>query len=103
MLVLIRGDNLAVLFIGWEGVGLCSYLLIGFWFEDEEKARAGKKAFITNRIGDFGLLVARAILVYYAGTLEWSKLERGAGGLATTVTLWPPGGMSLQSTSLPSL
>ncbi len=67
MLVLILGDNLAVLFVGWEGVGLCSYLLIGFWFTDEKKAAAGKKAFITNRIGDFGLLVAMAILLYHAG------------------------------------
>jgi NADH-quinone oxidoreductase subunit L len=58
MLIIVLADNLLVVFAGWEGVGLCSYLLIGFWFEDEEKARAGTKAFIVNRIGDVGFLVA---------------------------------------------
>ena len=62
MLVLILGDNLPLLFVGWEGVGLCSYLLIGFWFTDKANADAGKKAFIVNRIGDFGLLVAMFLL-----------------------------------------
>ncbi|MDM7915961.1 MAG: proton-conducting transporter membrane subunit, partial [Candidatus Eisenbacteria bacterium] len=55
MSLLVLGDSLPVLFIGWEGVGLCSYLLIGFWHEDPEKAAAGMKAFVVNRIGDFGL------------------------------------------------
>lgn len=58
MLILVLADNLLLLFVGWEGVGLCSYLLIGFWFEDEAKAYAGKKAFVVNRIGDFGFLIA---------------------------------------------
>lgn len=62
MILLILGDNLLVLFIGWEGVGLCSYLLIGFWFEDPAKASAGKKAFVVNRIGDFGFLIALFII-----------------------------------------
>jgi NADH-quinone oxidoreductase subunit L len=57
MLILVLGKNLLMLFIGWEGVGLCSYLLIGFWYEDNAKAAAGKKAFITNRIGDFGFVL----------------------------------------------
>ncbi|HZD84738.1 MAG TPA: proton-conducting transporter membrane subunit, partial [Gemmatimonadaceae bacterium] len=57
MLVLVLGANYPVLFVGWEGVGLCSYLLIGFWFNDKVNADAGKKAFIVNRVGDFGLLV----------------------------------------------
>jgi NADH-quinone oxidoreductase subunit L len=57
MLLLVLGDNLLLMFVGWEGVGLCSYLLIGFWFEDPEKAYAGRKAFIVNRIGDFGFLL----------------------------------------------
>ncbi len=57
MLLLVLGDNLLLLFVGWEGVGLCSYLLIGFWFDDPAKAYAGKKAFIVNRIGDFGFLI----------------------------------------------
>ncbi len=101
MLVLILGDNLAVLFIGWEGVGLCSYLLIGFWFDDAQKAAAGKKAFITNRIGDFGLLVAMAMLIYYVGTLEWGALERGAPGLMSARTIWPLG--NLKATALPNV
>ncbi len=70
MLVLIMADNMAVLFVGWEGVGLCSYLLIGFWFGEEKNATAGKKAFIVNRIGDFGLLLAMAMIAYYCGTLQ---------------------------------
>ena len=99
MLVLILGDNLAVLFVGWEGVGLCSYLLIGFWFTDEQKASAGKKAFITNRIGDFGLLLAMVMLVYYVGTLSWDGLERTAPALIQDRTLWPLGNLS--ATALP--
>lgn len=57
MLLLVLGDNLLVMFIGWEGVGLCSYLLIGFWFTDAQKAAAGMKAFVTNRIGDAALFI----------------------------------------------
>jgi len=91
MLVLILGDNLPVLFVGWEGVGLCSYLLIGFWFEAGANAAAGKKAFITNRIGDFGLLVAMGLLLYYVGRLDWTGLETVAGDLVTPVKVWPIG------------
>src|SRR4029077_19481507 len=57
MLVLVLGDSLPVMFIGWEGVGLCSYLLIGFWYTNSAYADAGKKAFIVNRIGDLGFLI----------------------------------------------
>ncbi|MDM7916798.1 MAG: proton-conducting transporter membrane subunit [Candidatus Eisenbacteria bacterium] len=57
MILLVLGDGLLPMFIGWEGVGLCSYLLIGFWHTDEEKAIAGNKAFLVNRIGDFGFLL----------------------------------------------
>lgn len=64
MLLLILGDNLLVLFVGWEGVGLCSYLLIGFWFTDKEKAVCGKKAFVVNRIGDFGFLVGLFYILF---------------------------------------
>src|SRR5229473_3567955 len=53
MLLLVLSDNLVAMFVGWEGVGLCSYLLIGFWYDDDAKAYAGRKAFIVNRIGDF--------------------------------------------------
>jgi NADH-quinone oxidoreductase subunit L len=63
MLILVLADNLLLMFVGWEGVGLCSYLLIGFWFEDPQKAYAGKKAFIVNRIGDFGFLIGIFLLV----------------------------------------
>ena len=91
MLVLILGDNLPVLFVGWEGVGLCSYLLIGFWFDDEKNAAAGKKAFITNRIGDFGLLVAMGLLVHYSGALDWTSLSDASANLLRPVAIWPVG------------
>jgi len=91
MLVLIFGDSLPVLFVGWEGVGLCSYLLIGFWYEDSNNAAAGKKAFITNRIGDFGLLVAMGLLINYTGALDWKGIEAGANNLMQPVQLWPFG------------
>jgi len=97
MLVLILGDNLPVLFVGWEGVGLCSYLLIGFWYESEANAAAGKKAFIANRIGDFGLLSAMFLLVHYTGALDWNGIANGASNLvhpgeAWRVHVWPLGG-----------
>ncbi len=63
MLTLVLGDSLPLLFVGWEGVGMCSYLLIGFWYTDPAKAYAGRKAFITNRIGDFGFLVGSFLMV----------------------------------------
>ena len=62
MMTLVLGENLLMLFVGWEGVGLCSYLLIGFWFNDEANAAAGKKAFIVNRIGDFGFLLGMFLI-----------------------------------------
>jgi NADH-quinone oxidoreductase subunit L len=89
MLTLIMGDNLAVLFVGWEGVGLCSYLLIGFWFETEKYAAAGKKAFVVNRIGDFGLLVAMAGLLYFCGSLSFDDIARSSSSLLTEVSSWP--------------
>ncbi len=75
MLVLVLGDSLPIMFIGWEGVGLCSYLLIGFWFTDRAKAVAGMKAFITNRIGDAGFLLGIFILFFAFGTLNFSDLN----------------------------
>jgi len=97
MLVLILGDNLPVLFVGWEGVGLCSYLLIGFWFENGANAAAGKKAFIANRVGDFGLLCAMFLLAWYAGALDWNGIANGASSLvvpgdAARIHVWPLGG-----------
>ncbi|MCL2824923.1 MAG: NADH-quinone oxidoreductase subunit L, partial [Polyangiaceae bacterium] len=67
MLLLVLGDNFIIMFFGWEGVGLCSYLLIGFWYQDYGKASAGTKAFLTNRIGDFGFLSGLFILLWALG------------------------------------
>lgn len=75
MLILVLGSNLPVMFVGWEGVGLCSYLLIGFWFKDVEKANAGMKAFIANRVGDAGLLLGMFVIWKLFGTLEFSKIN----------------------------
>ena len=83
MLVLVLGDSLPVVFIGWEGVGLCSYLLIGFWYEEKANADAGKKAFITNRVGDCGFLIGMFILFQATGTLDIPQLiavAKEAGG-----------------------
>jgi NADH-quinone oxidoreductase subunit L len=95
MLLLVMGSSYGLMFVGWEGVGLCSYLLIGFWFSDREKADAGKKAFIVNRIGDFGFLVAMFLLFVTFGTLDFAAISREApeallygGGLVTAITLF---------------
>jgi NADH-quinone oxidoreductase subunit L len=76
---------------------MCSYLLIGFWFDEEKNATAGKKAFIVNRIGDFGLLVAMALLLYYAGTLRFEALNTSAGNLLQPVKVWPFGNIPTES------
>src|SRR5439155_1209888 len=70
MLVLVLAGNYLFLFLGWEGVGLCSYLLISFWFERPSAARAGKKAFVTNRVGDFGFMLAMFLIFSHLGTLD---------------------------------
>jgi NADH-quinone oxidoreductase subunit L len=75
MLLLVLGKSLLILFVGWEGVGLASYLLIGFWFDDMEKARAGKKAFITNRVGDAGFLLGMFLLYQAVGTLDMATID----------------------------
>ncbi len=80
MLILVMGASYPVMFVGWEGVGLCSYLLIGYWFSDEEKASAGKKAFIVNRIGDFGFLLAMFFLFVTFGSLDYVDVLGGAEG-----------------------
>jgi NADH-quinone oxidoreductase subunit L len=92
MLTLILGSNLAVLFVGWEGVGLCSYLLIGFYFEKEWCAVAGMKAFIVNRIGDFGFILAIFFAFAHFGTVEFDELFQACGhhvdpGVATIIGL----------------
>ncbi|MDE0518810.1 MAG: NADH-quinone oxidoreductase subunit L [Oligoflexia bacterium] len=80
MLVLVSADNLFLMFLGWEGVGLCSYLLIGFWFTDKQKAAAGMKAFIVNRIGDVGFLLGMFLLFGQFASLQFDVLSEGVGG-----------------------
>jgi NADH-quinone oxidoreductase subunit L len=87
MLLLVLGENLVLLFVGWEGVGLCSYLLIGFWYTDPEKAKAGNKAFIVNRIGDAGFLLGMFLLFWALAsqgvwTLSFSEIQANAGKIA---------------------
>lgn len=74
MLLLILADNFLMLFVGWEGVGLCSYLLIGFWFENKDYAFAGRKAFVVNRIGDFGFLLGMFLIFAHFGTLNFDSV-----------------------------
>ena len=75
MLLLVLGGNLLVLFVGWEGVGLASYLLIGFWFEDPEKTAAGIKAFVVNRVGDAGFVVAAFLIYIHAGSFDFQAIN----------------------------
>ncbi len=96
MLTLVLGANYAVLFVGWEGVGLCSYLLIGFWFEKQSASDAGKKAFIVNRIGDAGFLLGMFLIFTTFGSLDFRtvvaaaadlKVEHAWGGTLTLIAL----------------
>lgn len=89
MLLLVLGENLLIMFVGWEGVGLCSYLLIGFWFTDPEKAAAGMKAFVTNRIGDAGFLIGIFLLFISFGTLSFGDLNQIVAGMAETTWTGP--------------
>ncbi len=82
MLILVLADNLLLLFVGWEGVGLCSYLLIGFWYEKMENAAAGKKAFLVNRIGDAGFLLGLFLIWTTVGTLDFAGIEAHLDRLA---------------------
>lgn len=75
MLMLVLADNLMLMFVGWEGVGLCSYLLIGYYFTTETASDAGKKAFIVNRIGDFGFLIGMFLIFTLFGTLQFTELK----------------------------
>ncbi|MEE2682864.1 MAG: NADH-quinone oxidoreductase subunit L [Actinomycetota bacterium] len=74
MLMLVLGDNLLITFLGWEGVGACSYFLISFWHHDPANASAGKKAFVTNRVGDWGFMVAMFLLFFNIGSLKYSDI-----------------------------
>src|SRR4029453_12032655 len=82
MLLLVLGGSLPLLFVGWEGVGLCSYLLIGFWFKKKSASDAGKKAFIVNRVGDAGLILGMIVAYHAFGTLDLTDLAGLGGSLA---------------------
>ena len=86
MLVLVLGANFLVLFVGWEGVGLCSYLLIGFWYQKKSASDAGKKAFIVNRIGDFGFVLGVLLTFVRFGTLDFQQVARSLANLGTETT-----------------
>jgi NADH-quinone oxidoreductase subunit L len=108
MLVLVLGSSLPVMFIGWEGVGLCSYLLIGFWFSDKANADAGKKAFIMNRIGDFGFMVAMFLVWRAFGALDFATISSRAadvlgpgGAVVTAITLFLFLGCTGKSAQIP--
>src|SRR5476649_2447031 len=81
MLVLVLGSNFLVMFVGWEGVGLCSYLLTGFWYEKPSASDAGKKAFIVNRIGDFGFVLGVLLAFTRFGTVDFQELARAVAPL----------------------
>ncbi|CAN5637482.1 NAD(P)H-quinone oxidoreductase subunit 5 [soil metagenome] len=81
MLVLVLGGNFLVMFVGWEGVGLCSYLLIGYWYEKTSAADAGKKAFIVNRIGDWGFVLGVFLVFFTFGTLDFRAVAEGAAAM----------------------
>ena len=88
MITLVVGSNLLVMFIGWEGVGLCSYLLIGFWYKNQEYNDAAKKAFIMNRIGDLGLLIGIFILGNLFSTLDYATLKTTIAGATNLNMYW---------------
>lgn len=85
MLVLVLGANFLVMFVGWEGVGLCSYLLIGFWFKKPSAIDAGKKAFIVNRIGDYAFILGMLLLFAHFGTLDFQELAAIVAGISPEV------------------
>ena len=88
MIILVSADNLFFMFLGWEGVGLCSYLLIGFWFTDKQKAAAGMKAFIVNRIGDVGFLLGMFLLFQQFSSLQFDVLSGGGGSADLSTVKW---------------
>lgn len=112
MMVLVTADNYLMMFVGWEGVGLCSFLLIGFWFEKGEdgigNAIAGKKAFVTNRIGDFGFLIAMFLIFGAVGSLQFDEVFHWVHShglenvsLITAITLFLLLGATGKSAQLP--
>ena len=110
MLTLVLAKNYLVMFIGWEGVGLASYLLIGFWFTKDSAAAAGKKAFIVNRIGDFGFLIALFLMIKHFGSLDFTRVftavqtlptETAGVGLLTAIGLLLMVGAAGKSAQIP--
>jgi NADH-quinone oxidoreductase subunit L len=107
MLLLVLADNVVLMFVGWEGVGLCSYLLIGFWFERDAAANAAKKAFIVNRIGDFSFMIGMFLLAFTVGSLAVGDINTAAqtgamsAGLATIAALLLFGGAVGKSAQIP--
>ncbi|MGN6569354.1 MAG: proton-conducting transporter transmembrane domain-containing protein, partial [Flavipsychrobacter sp.] len=92
MLLLVLGANYLIMFIGWESVGLCSYLLIGFWFKNRDYTNAAKKAFVMNRIGDLGFLVGMLMILLTYGTLSYQEffgqLHSGQALVSTNTYNW---------------
>jgi len=115
MMILVSGDSYLMLFVGWEGVGLCSFLLIGFWYEMDTLARpswansdAAKKAFVTNRIGDFGFLIAGFMMFWYLGSFQFDQVFEAAPALAhampgiiVAITLFMLVGVAGKSAQIP--
>jgi len=115
MMILVSGDSYLMLFVGWEGVGLCSFLLIGFWYEMDTLARpswansdAAKKAFITNRIGDFGFLIAGFLMFWYLGSFQFDEvfgaaeaLAHAQPGIIVAITLFMLVGVAGKSAQIP--
>jgi NADH-quinone oxidoreductase subunit L len=94
MLLLVMGGSLPILFVGWEGVGLCSYLLIGFWYKRDSASAAGLKAFVVNRVGDAGLILGMVFIYHAFGSLDLVDIADNAGSLATEA-LWQWGPVTL--------
>ncbi len=92
MLILVLAASLPVMFIGWEGVGLCSFLLIGFWYENDAYAYAGRKAFVVNRIGDFAFLLGMFLLFWAVKSLDFADLKSLGNGAKYAATSWGPNG-----------
>jgi NADH-quinone oxidoreductase subunit L len=112
MMILVSGDSYLMLFVGWEGVGLCSFLLIGFWYEMDTLGRpswansnAAKKAFIANRVGDFGFLIASFIMFWALGSLQFDAVfeaaEHAAPGVIIAITLFMLVGVAGKSAQIP--
>ncbi|GJM37257.1 MAG: hypothetical protein DHS20C19_06240 [Acidimicrobiales bacterium] len=105
MLMLVLGDNMLLTFLGWEGVGACSYFLISFWFTEEANATAGKKAFVTNRIGDWGFMVAMFLTFTTIGSIQYVDIFAADAGLAestaTAITILLLVGAAGKSAQIP--